>query len=84
MTAITQTEAQKELNIDWENLGFSYIKTDYRFISYWKDGKWDDGELTTDNKVHISEGSPALHYGHLFRRNESIPHQGRQHQSVPS
>ncbi|WP_319466863.1 branched-chain amino acid aminotransferase [uncultured Trichococcus sp.] len=60
---MTQTEEQKALNIDWENLGFSYIKTDYRFISYWKDGKWDDGEMTTDNKVHISEGSPVLHYG---------------------
>ena len=63
MTEMTQTEEQKALNIDWKNLGFSYIKTDYRFISYWKDGKWDDGELTTDNKVHISEGSPVLHYG---------------------
>ncbi|HAZ59671.1 MAG TPA: branched chain amino acid aminotransferase [Trichococcus sp.] len=60
---MTQTEEQKALNIDWKNLGFSYIKTDYRFISYWKDGKWDDGEMTTDNKVHISEGSPVLHYG---------------------
>ena len=63
MTEMTQTEEQKALNIDWENLGFTYIKTDYRFISYWKDGKWDDGEMTTDNKVHISEGSPVLHYG---------------------
>ena len=63
MTEMTQTEEQKALNIDWKNQGFSYIKTDYRFISYWKDGKWDDGEMTTDNKVHISEGSPVLHYG---------------------
>ena len=63
MTEMTQTAEQKALNIDWENLGFTYIKTDYRFISYWKDGKWDDGEMTTDNKVHISEGSPVLHYG---------------------
>jgi len=63
MTEMTQTEEQKALNIDWKNLGSSYIKTDYRFISYWKDGKWDDGEMTTDNKVHISEGSPVLHYG---------------------
>ena len=63
MTEMTQTAEQKALNIDWENLGFTYIKTDYRFISYWKDGKWDDGKMTTDNKVHISEGSPVLHYG---------------------
>lgn len=50
-------------DLDWENLGFSYIKTDYRFISRYKDGEWDEGELTTDNQLHISEGSTALHYG---------------------
>ncbi|NBI12674.1 branched-chain amino acid aminotransferase [[Haemophilus] felis] len=50
-------------NIDWQNLGFSYIKTDYRYIAYWKDGKWSKGELTQDNTLHISEGSTALHYG---------------------
>ena len=50
-------------NIDWQNLGFSYIKTDYRFIARWKDGAWDRGELTTDNTLHINEGSTALHYG---------------------
>lgn len=50
-------------NIDWQNLGFSYIKTDYRFIARWKDGKWDQGELSTDSTLHIHEGSTALHYG---------------------
>lgn len=50
-------------NIDWENLGFSYIKTDYRYIAYWKNGEWSKGELTQDNVLHISEGSTALHYG---------------------
>lgn len=53
----------KLANIDWGNLGFSYIKTDYRYISTWKDGAWDDGILTEDNKLHISEASTALHYG---------------------
>lgn len=50
-------------DIKWSELGFSYIKTDKRYISYWKDGKWDEGQLTEDNKVHISEGSTSLHYG---------------------
>lgn len=50
-------------NIDWQNLGFGYIKTDYRYIAYWKNGKWSKGELTQDNTLHISEGSTALHYG---------------------
>ena len=49
--------------LDWKNLRFSYIKTDYRFIAHWKDGKWDNGELTTDSTLHIHEGSTALHYG---------------------
>jgi len=51
------------VNIDWNTLGFDYIKTDYRFISYWKEGSWDKGTLTEDNKLHISEGSTAIHYG---------------------
>lgn len=53
----------KEVNIDWTNLGFSYIKTDLRYISRWKDGKWDEGQLVEDNNVTISEASTALHYG---------------------
>ena len=35
--------AKKDL--DWGSLGFGYMKTDYRFVSNFKDGKWDDGEL---------------------------------------
>ncbi|QLB20155.1 branched chain amino acid aminotransferase [Vespertiliibacter pulmonis] len=50
-------------DIDWQNLGFSYIKTDYRFIARWKDGQWNEGELSTDNHLTIHEGSTALHYG---------------------
>lgn len=53
----------KKVNIDWNNLGFEYIKTDFRYISNWKDGKWDDGHLTEDNMLKISEASCALHYG---------------------
>lgn len=52
-----------KVNIDWNNLGFEYIKTDFRYISTWKDGKWDEGHLTEDNMLHISEASCALHYG---------------------
>lgn len=50
-------------DIKWSELGFSYIKTDKRYISYWKDGKWDDGQLVEDNRITISEGSTCLHYG---------------------
>ncbi|WP_439258918.1 branched-chain amino acid aminotransferase [Lonepinella sp. BR2930] len=50
-------------DLDWNNLGFNYIKTDYRYIAYWQNGEWQKGELVTDNVLHISEGSTALHYG---------------------
>lgn len=53
----------KILDWDWANLGFSYVKTDYRYISIWKDGAWDEGKLVTENTVTISESSTALHYG---------------------
>ena len=32
-------------DLDWNNLGFSYIKTDYRFIAHWKDGNGMKGNL---------------------------------------
>ncbi|MDF2674399.1 MAG: branched chain amino acid aminotransferase [Clostridiales bacterium] len=53
----------KTVNIDWGKLGFTYTKTDFRYKSIWKDGSWDNGILTEDNTLTISEGSTALHYG---------------------
>ncbi|AZC17908.1 MULTISPECIES: branched-chain amino acid aminotransferase [Pseudomonas] len=50
-------------SINWDKLGFDYIKTDKRYLSYWRNGEWDAGTLTEDNVLHISEGSTALHYG---------------------
>lgn len=51
------------VNLDWNNLGFSYMKTDLRYVSYYKDGKWDEGKLVEENVLHINEASTALHYG---------------------
>lgn len=51
------------VELDWENLGFEYKKLPFRYISYYKDGQWDDGKLTEDATLHLSESSPALHYG---------------------
>lgn len=49
--------------LDWENLGFEYHKLPFRYIAHYKDGKWDEGQLVEDATLHISESSPALHYG---------------------
>ena len=49
-------------NIDWANLGFGYIKTDYRYVSNFKEGAWDDGVITEDDKVVLSECAGVLQY----------------------
>lgn len=49
-------------NIDWGSLGFGYIKTDYRYVSDYKDGKWDDGRLTTDENIVLNECAGVLQY----------------------
>ncbi|MCI9124909.1 MAG: branched-chain amino acid aminotransferase [Eubacterium sp.] len=49
-------------NIDWENIGFGYQKTDRRFVSNYKDGEWDQGALVEDDTVTISECAAVLQY----------------------
>ena len=49
-------------NIDWANLSFGYIPTGERYVSYFKDGKWDDGEMTTDATITMSECAGVLQY----------------------
>ena len=49
-------------NIDWANIGFGYMPTDYRFVANYKDGAWDDGVITEDDKVVISECAGVLQY----------------------
>ncbi len=49
-------------NIDWANLGFGYMKTDYRYVSNYTDGKWDNGTITTDDMITMSECACVLQY----------------------
>lgn len=49
-------------DIDWANIGFGYMKTDYRFVANYKDGKWDDGILTTDENIVMNECACVLQY----------------------
>ena len=49
-------------NIDWSNLSFAYMKTDYRYVSDFKNGAWDEGRMITDDTVTISECAGVLQY----------------------
>ncbi len=49
-------------NIDWGNLGFSYLQTDYSYVSNYRDGAWDEGGLTEDHTVTLNECAGVLQY----------------------
>lgn len=49
-------------DIDWGSLGFAYMKTDYRYVSYFKDGKWDEGQLVTDDSITLNECACVFQY----------------------
>ncbi|MBR1523549.1 MAG: aminotransferase class IV, partial [Lachnospiraceae bacterium] len=49
-------------DIDWSNLGFGYIKTDKRYVSDYKNGSWDDGVITDDDMISLSECACVFQY----------------------
>ncbi|HHT79850.1 MAG TPA: branched-chain amino acid aminotransferase [Spirochaetales bacterium] len=49
-------------NIDWGNLGFTYSKTDSRYVSLWKEGVWDEGKMVEDANVTLNESAGVLQY----------------------
>lgn len=50
------------VDMDWSSLNFGYRKTPYRFVAEYKNGKWDEGRLTEDDKIVISECAGVLQY----------------------
>ena len=50
-------------NINWAELTFGYMKTDYNVRSYYKDGKWNDLEITDSEQISLHMAATCLHYG---------------------
>ncbi|MBQ4279989.1 MAG: branched-chain amino acid aminotransferase [Rikenellaceae bacterium] len=50
-------------NLDWRNLGFGYMKTDYNVRCYYRNGKWGRLELHSDEYVPMHMAATCLHYG---------------------
>ena len=48
--------------IDWSSLGFGYVKTDMRYVSNFINGAWDEGGLTDQDMIMISECAGVLQY----------------------
>ena len=49
--------------IDWANLSFGYMKTDYNVRCYYRDGAWGELELCSEETLNIHMAATCLHYG---------------------
>ena len=50
-------------NLDWKNLPFGYMKTDYNIRCFYRDGKWGELEVSESEYIDIHIAATALHYG---------------------
>lgn len=51
------------MNIDWKNLGFSYMPAKSNIRFRYRNGCWDDGALFNHDRLELSIASNCLHYG---------------------
>lgn len=49
--------------LDWKNLPFGYMKTDYNVRCFYKDGKWSKPEVSTSEYIDVHIAATGLHYG---------------------
>lgn len=50
-------------SINWSDLSFGYMKTDYNVRSHYRNGEWSKPELETSEFVDIHMAATCLHYG---------------------
>ena len=50
-------------NIDWANLSFGYIPTDYNVRCYFRNGSWGELEISSTDTINIHMAATCLHYG---------------------
>jgi branched-chain amino acid aminotransferase len=50
-------------NLDWKNLPFGYLKTDFNIRCIYKDGNWGNLEVSSSEYIDIHIAATGLHYG---------------------
>ncbi|GAB1371521.1 hypothetical protein MASR1M45_15830 [Candidatus Kapaibacterium sp.] len=60
---IIRSETTKIENVNWDKLGFGVYFSDHMFISEYKDGAWDAGEIRPYGPIPTEPSMCTLHYG---------------------
>ena len=50
-------------NLDWKNLPFGYMKTDFNVRCIYRNGKWGELEVSDSEHINLHIAATALHYG---------------------
>lgn len=51
------------VSLDWKNLPFGYVKTDYNVRCFYKNGKWGELLVSESELLELHMASTCLHYG---------------------
>lgn len=51
------------MDLDWKNLGFNIMKTDFNVRCVYRDGKWGELEVFSEDTFSMNIGATCLHYG---------------------
>jgi len=49
--------------IDWSNIPFGYMPTDFNVRCHYRDGKWGEIEATNSDTINLHMAATCLHYG---------------------
>ncbi|MFA4047225.1 branched-chain amino acid aminotransferase [Prevotella sp. PCHR] len=50
-------------DMDWSGLSFGYVPTDYNVRCYYRDGKWGEVEVCSEEYINMHMAATCLHYG---------------------
>ena len=48
--------------LDWANLPFGYVPSDYNVRCYYRNGRWGEVEVTSSDTINIHMAATCLHY----------------------
>jgi branched-chain amino acid aminotransferase len=51
------------MNIEWDKLGFEFLKTRSNIRFSYRNGKWDEGTLSGSYEITLSIAANCMHYG---------------------